>query len=80
MYAPAPPLKERDDRPLPQRQGKTIGGAGAVIMGNAKANAPILIWRGLKNPEVVFCFRLTEGDGETKVWYQAYLRGVYGKS
>lgn len=35
-------------------------------MGTAKANAPILIWRGLKNPEAVFCFRLTEGDGETK--------------
>ena len=50
LCAPAPPLKEADDRPLPQRQGKTIGGAGAVIMGNAKANAPILIWRGLKNP------------------------------
>ena len=63
LCAPAPPLKEADDRPLPQRQGKTIGGAGAVIMGNAKANAPILIWRGLKNLEALFCFRLTALDG-----------------
>ena len=63
LCAPAPPLKERDDRPLPQRQGKTIGGAGAVIMGNAKANAPILIWRGLENPEVNFAFRVAALDG-----------------
>ena len=35
-------------------------------MGPTKANAPILIWRGFKNPEALFCFRLTEGDGETK--------------
>ena len=32
-------------------------------MGSAKATAPILIWRGLENPEVNFAFRLTALDG-----------------
>lgn len=32
-------------------------------MGDAKAATPILIWRGLVNPEVNFAFRVAALDG-----------------
>lgn len=32
-------------------------------MGDAKAATPILIWRGLENPEVNFAFRVAALDG-----------------
>jgi len=47
-------------------RAKTLGGVGAVITGHAKAIAPILIWRGFKNPEALFCFQEASGRGETK--------------
>ena len=59
-------VQEADNRPYGKAQEKDAGGRGAVVMGSAKATAPILIWRGFKNPKALFCFRLTEGDGETK--------------
>lgn len=62
-----PPLssvvQETDNKPYGKAQGKDADGNRGYISGNVKANTSILIWRGLKNPEVVFCFRLTALDG-----------------
>ena len=56
LYAPAPPLKERDDGPLPQRQGKTIGGAGSGDYGNRKSKCPYpdLAWPQKSRSGVLF--------------------------
>ena len=68
VYLRPPPsvVQEADNRPYGKAQGKDAGGVGAVIMGSAKANAPILIWRGFKNPEALFCFQEASGRGQTK--------------
>ncbi len=68
VYLSPPPsgVQEADNRPYGKAQEKDAGGVGAVITGHAKAIAPILIWRGFKNPEALFCFQKASGRGQTK--------------
>ncbi len=63
FLSPSPMVQEADNRPCDKGQREPAGGIGGLVMGSAKVDAPILIWRGLENPEVNFAFRVAALDG-----------------